>query len=152
MIFRRRHQKLRDRIGDYTKPTEPITPRKAAILLLLEKIADGDAGLDPYDPTIVILNAGRNERTWAYRALELTGTVLRRADILGGGQRLRALLSPDIRLELGLDRSSPPIMADEPLASRGVTQITDGITAMAAVERAHATYDARYPYGITEVH
>lgn len=107
-----------DRMRDGT-PVESMHPRLAAIRLLREHIADRRAGLDPYDPSIFILDAHEHERTWAYRCLELTGRVLdfRR---FGDGTRLRATLEADVRHELGLDTLDPPTMADEPLASRGV--------------------------------
>ena len=105
----------RDRDG---QPYEHAHPRLAAIRWLREKIADQQAGLDPFDPTIFVLLARPHEPVWAYRALELTGTVISRQHDGVGGQRLRAILEADVRAELGLDGPEPPKMADEPLASR----------------------------------
>ena len=106
------------------EPYEHMTPRLGAIRTLREHIADGLAGLDPYDPSIFILNAHEHERTWAYRALELTGVVMNLGPWENGGKRFRAVLEADVRGELGLDVPGAPTMDDEPLASRGVASVT----------------------------
>lgn len=111
---------IRKRRAHAAREPQSLTPRDAAVRLLAEKIAAGKAGLDPYDKSIFILKAGPNERVWCYRVLELTGTVLSRAPRFGGGERFRALLEADVRNKLGLDRIYPPLMLDEPLASRAV--------------------------------
>ena len=115
------------------EPYEHMTPRLGAIRTLREHLADGLAGLDPYDPSIFILNAHEHERTCAYRALELTGLVLNFHSKGDGGTRLRAVLEADVRAELGLDAPGAPTMDDEPLASRGVASVTPLPSGLATV-------------------
>jgi hypothetical protein len=141
-------------------------PREAAIRHLRETIAAKRAGVDPFDRSLFILVALPHELTWAYRALELCGSVLVAGEMDGGGRRLKAILEADVRLALGLDLEGAPEM-EEPLASRAVdasaTAIMDSIFSVlpeappilsvlaetqepvsrAAIERAKEAYDAR---------
>jgi hypothetical protein len=154
-----------DRFRDGTL-VESEHPRAAAIRHLRETIADKRAGVDPFDRSLFVLVALPHELTWAYRALELCGTVLVAGDMDGGRRRLKAILEADVRLALGLDLEGAPEM-EEPLASRAVdasaTKIMDAIfgtlpeappilsvlaetqepVSAAAIERAKAAYDAR---------
>lgn len=98
-------------------------PRLEAIRFLRERIADGRAGLDPFDPTIFIVHALPHERVFGYRCLELCGEVLTTGDNEDGSRRMRATLAPDVRGELELSKPGAPLMLDEPLASRGVRSI-----------------------------
>lgn len=94
-------------------------PQEVAIRLLRERIADGHAGVDPYDPSVFILTVRVDELAWATKAIHLTGwllTVVRQAGTL----RFRSLLEADVRRELGLDGPAAAVMEDEPLASRAV--------------------------------
>jgi hypothetical protein len=154
-----------DRFRDGTL-VESEHPRAAAIRHLRETIADGRAGLDPFDRSLFILKALPHERTWAYRCLELCGTVIVRGETGGGGERLKAILEADVRMGLGLDGPDPATMRDEPLASRAVsapTALMDAIFGVppeqipalhvlaetlepiskAAIDRAKEAYDAR---------
>jgi hypothetical protein len=118
-------------VADRTRNGEPyriMNPRLAAIDLLREKIADRKAGLDPYDTSIFILVARPDEKVWANRALELCGIVLSTSvDTAEGGRRFRTHLADDVRVELGLDSANPPLMDDEPLASRSVDSPPEAI-------------------------
>jgi hypothetical protein len=147
----------RSRAGE---PYRHMHPRLAAIDLLREKIAAGTAGLDPYDDTILIVDALEHERVWVHRCIELTGLSMGCTLNTDGLQRARyrAVVEPDVRLELGLDedmgdtvRTNPMAsrMHDVPLASRGVD---DHVDVLASIERAHAAYDSRFPYGVEQVH
>lgn len=159
------------RWADGTDITE-YQPRARAIQWLRERITDQAAGLDPYDSSVFIVDVGAHERVWGYRAFELAGTVLFRTETGHGGQRIRGILEADARDELGLDGLTPPLMGDEPLASRAVAydfssygvatgiaaleapplhsvpdQDRDGSEAMLALRVARAAYDRRYPEG-----
>jgi hypothetical protein len=134
-----------------------MSPRIAAIRLLKEKLDAGKAGLDPYDDTVLILLARQDEKVWTNRCLELTGLVLTALEQPGGGIRFRALVEANVRRELGLDSPNAPVMGDEPLASRGVQTVVDrhlhaladpATPVGAAIIRAHAAYERRYPYGV----
>jgi hypothetical protein len=103
----------RSRDGDLY---EHMHPRKAAVRLLREKLADRHAGLDPYDPSILVVKVGAHERVWAHRALELVGCFMSESN-----GRMRAVVEADVRTELGLDQPDAPLIDDEPLASRSVT-------------------------------
>lgn len=107
----RRSRELRERL------TLPEAPRQAAIRFLAVKLAAGQAGLDPYDASVVLVDVAENEQVWARAAVECVGLFLHQ----GGSQRIRMLLEADVRQELGLDAPDAPVMADEPLASRGLT-------------------------------
>lgn len=104
----------------------PETPREIAVEWIREKVKAGKAGLDPYDPSVFVLAAGANERTWAYRSLELTGIVVSRT-VQDGGERFRAHLEADVRMELRLDLDGC-WMTDEPLASRSVESTLTHLT------------------------
>lgn len=99
---------------------ESMHPRLAAIRLLREKIAAGQAGLDPYQPSDFIVVAAANELRWARISVNYCGLVLTEFEQPGGGARFRVVLESDVRADLGLDSADPPYMADEPLASRRV--------------------------------
>lgn len=129
------------------RPPEPMHPRVAAVELLRDKIAADQAGLDPYDETIFVLQARDTERVWARRALELCGLVV---DQTMDG-RFRAVLEADVRAELGLDTTGRSLMLDEPLASRGAAYaVMDATiaaleqpTSLTALRDAKAAYDRR---------
>jgi hypothetical protein len=94
---------------------DQFSPRKRAIDWLQGKIADGTAGLDPADPTVLIVEAGPNEKVWGYRALELCGIVLDSVTSTSdGGRRIRAVIEVDVRQELGLDKLDRPWLFDPP--------------------------------------
>lgn len=129
-------------------------PRDVATDWIRTKIQAGDAGLDPYDPSIFILVAGRNEKLWAYCTLELVGEVVTRVDQIGGRQRLRAVLEADARLALGLDETPAPLMLDEPLSSRSVESTSGRMDMLlasldperessSAIRRAYGAYEER---------
>lgn len=129
-------------------PPEPMHPRVAAVELLRDKLAADQAGLDPYDETIFVLQARDTEIVWARRALELCGVVLDQT-IEG---RFRAILKPDVRAELGLDTVDRALMLDEPLASRAVDHVMDATlaalepprpTSITALIEARAAYQRR---------
>lgn len=88
------------------------TPRELAIEWLAAKIIDGRAGLDPTEKAIFVVDAEGYERTWAYRALELTGIVLNRIPDPDGGERFWATLEADVHLALGLDAADAPVVDD----------------------------------------
>ena len=98
---------------------DPPLVRDTALEYLRDKIDHGQAGLDPYDPSIFILDAGANEIVWAYRMLHQLGLVLVNS-VRGGGRRYTTVLEADVRMTLGLDEPDAPTMADVALASRGV--------------------------------
>lgn len=102
---------------------EDYHPRLAATRHLRELVADGRAGVDHYDSSIVIVDAREHERVWTARACELTGLMIGIHVLADGGRRFRVILESDIRQELGLDRPDAPKM-DEPLASRRVVDET----------------------------
>lgn len=132
----------------------PDSPRAIAVEWLRSRLESGTAGLDPYDRILFLLDATPTTISWAYRCLELCGVVLYRAPH-GDGQRMKALLFPDVRDELGLRSPDAPTLPDEPLASRRVDSPLEAILdslfpepeAPAALARAKAAYDARYPEG-----
>lgn len=95
------------------------TPREHAVEWLAAKIIDGKAGIDPYEPAIFIVDAEPFERTWAYRALELTGIVLNRIPLLDG-ERFHSTLEADVHPALGLDKPDAAVMKNVALASRAV--------------------------------
>ena len=97
-------------------------PRLAAIRHLREAIADGRAGLDPYDETIFLVDARDHERVWTNLCLELCGLKVG-ATLNWNGTgiiRYRGVLEADVRQELGLDSPGALVLRDEPLASRMV--------------------------------
>jgi hypothetical protein len=118
-------------VADRTRDGDPyrlMHPRLAAIDLLREKIADQKAGLDPYDRGVFILEARPDETVWANRALNLVGHVLPTSTgTAEGGRRFRVAVYDDVRTELGLDSPNPPLMEDEPLASRSVDSPPEAI-------------------------
>lgn len=119
LITRGRRAPLHTNTASLDIPRTP--PRDHAIQWLREKILDGHAGLDVYDPSVFILNVATYEQVWGYRAVELAGTVLSRHGDGHGGQRIRGVLEADARQELGLDElGNRPWIVDEPLASRAV--------------------------------
>lgn len=115
LTLRRRPHPAPDRPHD----EQPMTPRRAAIRLLREKIDAGTAGLDQYEPADLILIAAENEKVWARRALQLVGVILDASPTDERGIRFRAIIEVDVRDELGLDGDTPPLM-ETPLASRAV--------------------------------
>lgn len=119
LLTRRRPIPVADRSRDGDL-YEHMHPRLAAIRLLREKIADHQAGLDPYDRRTLIVDAREHERVWVHRCLELTGLVV--GSTLNwqgsGGVRYRAIVEADVRAELDIDRFDAPVLRDEPLASR----------------------------------
>ncbi len=140
------------------RPYEHMNPRAAAIRLLDEKLRDRAAGLDVYDDTVFIMRARPNEIVWARRCLNLLGVPGIESAMEDGSFRLRGFLEPDVRLALGLDLTvgddivvSPaaPRVDDEPLASRAVG---DHVGVLTSIERAHAAYGRRYPFGVEQVH
>lgn len=106
---------------------EPYHPRLAAIRHLRELLADGRAGLDPYDETILLVDATDRDLVWTHRSLELCGLVVNKiCNWQGtGGTRYRSILEADVRQELGLDQPGAPRLGDEPLASRRLREVTE---------------------------
>lgn len=137
-LVRRKAMPVADRTRD-GELYEHEHPRIHATRFLRERIADGRGGLDPYDPTVFVLDAFQHERVWANRALELTGLVLRSRQLPYGGTRFRAVLEASVRAELGLDADGAPTM-DEPLASRGADT---SAAAMQALEDARDAWSRR---------
>lgn len=107
---------VQERLGD----PAARTPREIAVEWLALKVVDGQLALDPFDRSLVILDASENERTWGYRTLELCGFVESRFDRPDGRQRITACLETAVMKALGLDKADAPVAADVPLASRGV--------------------------------
>lgn len=142
-----------------------LTPRLAAIAMLREKIAEKRAGLDPYDARLFIVELGPNEVKWGTIAVCLAGWPVNRTERPDGSVRLYAVIEADVRAEFGLDGADPPLMPDEPLASRGV-DAAPGIAldrmlqalpsapsqaepvSLAALREAKAAYDKRWPHGV----
>lgn len=93
--------------------------RTIAIGYLDDQLAAGRLGLDPYDPTVVLLDVGRNEAVWGRIVIELTGLHLSTCD-QPDGLRYRMILEADVREELGLDEHGAPVLRNEPLASRRI--------------------------------
>lgn len=118
------------------------TPRDTAVEWLTQRVADGRLALDPFDPSLAVLDVGPNERTWAYRCLELCGFVEARYDQPEGRQRIVACLESDVRKTLGLDKPGAPVAADVPLASRGLVLVTDQETHLRLVDAPEAIMDA----------
>lgn len=141
-----------------------FSPVERAIDWLGDKLSDGAAALDPYDLSILVLDTLAFERVWGYRCAELCGVVMGQRDRADGGRRIRILVEADVRVALGLDKTDAPIMADVPLASRGVDAMpgpafaqplrmvpaaaTDEPESMLALHVARAAYDRRYPEGL----
>jgi hypothetical protein len=117
---------------------EDYHPRLAATRHLRELVADGRAGVDHYDSSIVIVDAREHERVWTARACELTGLMIGIHVLADGGRRFRVILEADVREELGLDRPDAPRM-DEPLASRRVVDETAALEAGLAMLEKPAT-------------
>jgi hypothetical protein len=111
---------------------EDYHPRLAAIRHLRELVADGRAGVDNYDATIVIVDAHEHERVWTARACELTGIVIGIHVLADGGRRFRVVLEADVREELGLDRPDAPMMDENPATPvlRAVADARDAQTRM----------------------
>jgi hypothetical protein len=121
----RAKRQLQDDLDRRLADTQPITPRKAAVALLHDKIRAGEAGLDPYDASVFIVELGRNETRWGTIVVSLTGKPTQRVERPDGSVRLYALLDQDVRGLLGLNEEDPPLMCDEPLASRGIRSVPD---------------------------
>lgn len=145
-----------DRIGEH-----PPHQRDTAISYLRDKLAAREAGLDPFDAALFIVQAGAHEIVWAYRMLEQVGAVISiRED--GDGRRYKAVLQTAARTELRLDDgdcTDESFMTDEPLASRGVDSTIEALfdaapdapdlrlveepLSTAAIRRAKQAYDER---------
>jgi hypothetical protein len=105
--------------GRTITPAHEPHPRTVAKAYIAELVSQGRAGLDPYDRSLLILDADPFERVWANRALELVG-LIPDYRMWAGRLRYRATISAAIRAELGLDAADAPTVEDEPLASRAV--------------------------------
>ena len=110
---------IQERLGD----PNARTPRDIAVEWLALKAADGRLALDPFDRSLVILDASPNEKTWGYRTLELCGFVESRFDQPDGRQRITACLEGSVMHQLGFDKADAPVAPDVPLASRGVDSV-----------------------------
>lgn len=137
----------------------PETPREIALDWLRERVREGRAGLDVYDPSVFILAANPNEITWAHRCVDLVGDERYAVKQSDGGQRIYSVLADDARRTLRLDEEGR-WMTDEPLASRSVDHTDEQTRASmrlllggldperestAALRSAHAAYEERQP-------
>lgn len=96
------------------------TPRDSALEWATAKIERREAGLDPYDLTLLIVDAAVNETKWAECACSLVGLILDRRDRSDGTVRFKVLLEAGLDRRLGLSPAEGPFAVDEPLASRSL--------------------------------
>lgn len=98
--------------------------RERAISWLNVKLWDGTAGLDQYDRSVVIVEVASPDRAGL---LDLVGHVIGSHPHVKPNRstciRVRALVEADVRGRLGLDRVSPPVLRDTPLASRSAERV-----------------------------
>lgn len=97
-------------------------PRLRAIEYLDDRIADGKAGLDPYDPAIfIVLDADPIRMNAHLREVGVLLSSRLQSTPTRTVYRARAVIEADVRKRLGLDDTdTAPVMNDEPLASRAV--------------------------------
>lgn len=89
----------------------PLPPaRELAIGWLRDKLTEGEAGLDPYDRTVLIVEADANERVWARTVIEVTGLFL--TEYKG---EFRCIVETDVYDRLGLSADGAPLM-DSPIS------------------------------------
>lgn len=102
-------------VADRWRNGDPYTPspRAEAIRHLRTLLDTGRAGLDPNDPTVLIIDVRPHEQTWARSVCELAGLYMGRTDDTFNGTTVyRMLVEADVRAELRLDEHAAPIFGD----------------------------------------
>lgn len=98
-----------------------VEKRTLAIGWLRRKIRAGEAGLDPFDSAVLVVEVADPDHAW--RINEVGLELIHHPHIRPDGSRclrVRCLVEPDVRGELGLDGYAPPLIGDVPFTSRHV--------------------------------
>lgn len=92
----------------------PVEEREIAISWLRTKLFAGEAGLDPADLSVMIIEVSEEARAWRVDEIgfKLISHPHRRPD---GSRctRVRCLIEADVRQELGLDEPGAATLAQE---------------------------------------
>lgn len=97
----------------------PVEERELAISWLRTKLFAGEAGLDPSDAAVMIIEVADEARAWRVDAIgfKLIAHPHRRWD----GSRciqVRCIIEADVRVQLGLDEPYAPVLEDRPNAAQ----------------------------------
>lgn len=90
----------------------PVEERALAISWLRTKLFAGEAGLDPHDSAVMIIEVAHEDRAW--RVDQVGFKLISHPHRRRNGSwctRVRCLIEADVRMELGLDDPGAPTLA-----------------------------------------